>query len=343
MSKKTGRLLSATLAAGLVLSMGSAALAAPATRALKQFKVPTANSLPRAITDGTDGNRWFTESDEQVNFAKIARITPTGAVTEFDVTAANGCNSCGLSDIAQGPGNILYVTANGGELIRFNTQSLSFEAPVPIETAERSASSVDNVAVSGTDVWINDFNADVIWRYDIASEQFTTIDVVDPADIAVDAAGNAWFSQSQFNADFTSNIGRIDRVTGEVTTTAVDPAVTDISVSPVDGKVWFSSRFPNSFTSTDAGVGFLDPFNGDSLSFFPVPANGPANIAAGDDGSVWFTQAIKGNAASVTNAGVITEFKAVKGSEPEGIVVASNGDPWYTMLEANKIAALKAK
>src|SRR5688500_13271468 len=118
MAKRTGRLLTATLAAGLVLSLGSAALAAPATRALKQFKVPTANSLPRAITDGSDGNRWFTESDNNVNFAKIARITPTGAITEFDVTAADGCNSCGISDIAQGPGNILYITANGGELIR---------------------------------------------------------------------------------------------------------------------------------------------------------------------------------------------------------------------------------
>ena len=104
MSRPTGRLLTATLAVGLVLSLGSAALAAPATRALKQFKVPTANSLPRAITNGSDGNRWFTESDNNVNFAKIARITPSGAITEFDVTAADGCNSCGIDRHRPGPG-----------------------------------------------------------------------------------------------------------------------------------------------------------------------------------------------------------------------------------------------
>jgi hypothetical protein len=55
MSRRAGRVLAATLAVGLVLSLGSAALAAP-VGALKQFKVPTANSQPRAITNGSDGN-----------------------------------------------------------------------------------------------------------------------------------------------------------------------------------------------------------------------------------------------------------------------------------------------
>jgi streptogramin lyase len=259
------------------------------------------------------------------------------------VTAADGCNSCGISDIAQGPGSILYITANGGDLIRFNVNTLSFLAPVPIETAERSASSVDSVAVSGTDVWISDFNADVVWRYNISSGQFTTIDVIDPADIAVDGAGNAWFAQSQHNADGTSNIGRIDKTTGAVTDTfVVNAAAVDITVSPADGKVWFSARFPNFFTSTDAGVGYVDPADSNS-AVFPVATNGPAHIAAGGDGSIWFTQTLKGNAASITSAGVITEGKAVRGSGPEGIVVAPNGDPWYTMLDANKIGALVSK
>src|SRR5262245_18285042 len=74
MSRRMGRMLAASLAAGLALSAGAAA-AAPIGM-LKQFKVPTANSQPRAITNGSDGNRWFTESDVNNNFAKIARITP---------------------------------------------------------------------------------------------------------------------------------------------------------------------------------------------------------------------------------------------------------------------------
>ena len=58
---------------------------------------------------------------------------------------------------------------------------------------------------------------------------------------------------------------------------------------------------------------------------------------------MWFTQETKGNAANITNAGVITEGKAVKGSGPFGITVAPNGDPWYTMMAANKIATLQLR
>jgi streptogramin lyase len=58
---------------------------------------------------------------------------------------------------------------------------------------------------------------------------------------------------------------------------------------------------------------------------------------------VWFTQETKGNAASITNAGVITEGKTVKDSGPFEITVAPNGDPWYTMMAANKIATLQLR
>lgn len=83
MAGRTAGMLAATLAAGLVFSLGSTALAAPIGM-LKQFKVPTANSQPRSITNGSDGNRWFTEgTDSTLAPAKIARITSSGAITEF--------------------------------------------------------------------------------------------------------------------------------------------------------------------------------------------------------------------------------------------------------------------
>jgi len=49
------------------------------------------------------------------------------------------------------------------------------------------------------------------------------------------------------------------------------------------------------------------------------------------------------HAARITNSGVITEGKAVKGSGPFEITVAANGDPWYTMMAANKIATLQLR
>jgi streptogramin lyase len=333
-----GRVLAATLAVGLVLSVGSAALAAP-IGGLKQFKVPTADSRPGAITNGSDGNRWFTEGTEFTGApAKIARITPAGAITEFAPDVADGCNFCIITDITQGPGDILYITSNDPALMRFNVATQTFQAPVQMPNTIALGG---NLAVSVADVWITDFNNDVIWRYHLSDGQFTSFPVADPADVAVDPAGNAWFTQpGDVNAPGTSAIGRIDAATGVVTTTpTTDGSITVVPHSvtvAADGQVWFTARF------TPQAVGRLNPSD-TSVTLFPVANTGPSGIAAAPDGTVWFTQETKGNAAGITNAGVITEGKAVKGSGPFGIIVAPDGDPWYTMTAANKIATLQLR
>jgi virginiamycin B lyase len=330
--------LAATLAVGLVLALGSAALAAPIS-ALKQFKVPTANSQPRAITNGSDGNRWFTEGTEFISApAKIGRITPAGSITEFAPDMADGCNICIITDIAQGPGGILYLTSNDPTLMRFDVATQSFQTPVPMPNTSALGG---NLAVSATDVWITDFNNDMVWRYQLSTGQFTSFPVSDPADVAVDGAGNAWFTQpGDVNAPGTSTIGRIDAATGAVTTTPTTDGATTVAPRSItvatDGQVWFTARF------TPQAVGRLDPSN-NSVTLFLVTNTGPSGIAAAPDGTVWFTQELNGNAARITNAGVITEGKVVKGSGPFGITVAPNGDPWYTMMAANKIATLQLR
>src|SRR5436190_14481946 len=161
-----------TLAMVVVLSAAVTANAAAPVGALKQFKVPTANSQPRAIANGSDGNRWFTEGTEFTSApAKIARITPAGVITEFAPDVADGCNVCIITDIAQGPGGILYLTSNDPTLMRFNVATQSFQTPVQMPNTGALGG---NLAVSATDVWITDFNNDVIWRYHLSSGQFTS-------------------------------------------------------------------------------------------------------------------------------------------------------------------------
>jgi virginiamycin B lyase len=223
--------------------------------------------------------------------------------------------------------------------MRFEVATQSFATPVPMPNTSALGG---NLAVSATDVWITDFNNDVVWRYRLSDGQFTSFPVSDPADVAVDVAGNAWFTQpGDVNAPGTSNIGRIDAATGAVTTTPTTDGSTTVAPRSItvaaDGQVWFTARF------TPQAVGRLDPASS-AVTIFLTPSNpGPSGIAASPDGSVWFTQETKGNAASITNAGVITEGKAVKGSGPFGITVAPNGDPWYTMMAANKIATLQLR
>jgi streptogramin lyase len=338
MAYKAWRWPAVALAVGLVFSLGSTALAAP-IGALKQFKVPTPNSQPRAITNGSDGTRWFTEGTDLTGSpAKIARITPAGDITEFAPGVVDGCNVCIISDMAQGPGGILYITSNDPMLMRFNVMTQSFETPVEMPNTSALGG---NLAVSAADVWITDFNNDVVWRYHLSDGQFASFPVTDPSDVAADAAGNAWFTQpGDVNAPGTSNIGRIDAATGVVATTPTTDG--SITVAPrsvtvaSDGQIWFTARF------TPQAVGRLNPSD-NAVTLFPVTGTGPEGIAASPDGSVWFAQETADNVARITNAGVITVGKTVKGSGPFEVTVAPNGDPWYTMMAANKIATLQLR
>lgn len=334
MSRRMRSVLAVALTVGVVLVAG-AATAAPGAR-LKQFKVPTADSQPRAIANGSDGNRWFTEGTEFTNApAKLARITPAGGVTEFAPEVADGCNSCILTDLAQGPDEILYVTSNDPTLIRFNVATQTFEQPIQMPNSSALAG---NLAIHGDDIWITDFNNDVVWRYRISTGQFTPFAATDPAGVTVDAAGNAWFAEpGDVNAPGTSNIGRIDAVTGTVTRFATTDGTTTVAPRDVavaaDGQIWFTARF------TPQAVGRINPAD-NAMTIFPRTNVGPQDIAASPDGSIWFTQTTAGNIASINNAGVVTESKIVKGSQPFGIVVAADGNPWYTMMSADKIGNL---
>ena len=327
MSRRAGRVLAATLAVGLVLSLGSAALAAP-VGALKQFKVPTANSQPRAITNGSDGDRWFTEGTEFTSApAKIGRITPAGSITEFDAN----CQFCILTDIVQGPADILYLTSNNPILLRFNVATGTFLAPIDIPNSNAVAG---DLAVHGDDIWFTDFNNDSLWRYNITAGQFTQFPLlIQPSDVAIDSAGSAWFT-----APFDNSVNRLNPATGTVESFPVPDGLSPRQITiATDGQIWFTSRF------VPQGVGRLDPTTGE-VTTFPTPDNpGPEGIAASPDGSIWFTQTTKGNIARIDNSGVITETKTVKNSEPFGITVAPDGGPWYTMMAANKIATVQLR
>ena len=341
------------LVAGLAIALGvmlSAAQAAP-VGALKQFRVPTDNSQPRYITVGADGNLWFTEGNEFFTpnpdpetggtfHRNIGRITPTGEITEFRIEGRDFNNplptqcDCLLNDIVQGPDNILYFTTNSNSLGRITTEGTVqpfIETPFPVGGA---------LARHGDDLWISDFNAHSIWRYNIPNGVFTEFPIsnLGPSSIAVDTDGIVWFADAVLvdpSSPAQGVIGRLDPADGSVTTFNVDGLPRDVSIA-TDGAVWFTERF------TPQGVGRLDPATGTSTVF--AVDGGPQEIAPAAGGSMWFTRTTAGNIARISPDGVITaQSKAVKGSEPFGITVAPDGNPWFTMMSANKIATFQLR
>jgi virginiamycin B lyase len=325
--------------------MLSAAQAAPqGLGALKQFRVPTADSQPRHITLGSDGNLWFTEGNEIFTpdpdpemggtfHRNIGRITPTGEITEFRVEN-DKCN-CLLNDIVQGPGGVLYFTHNNSGLGRITTSGVVLDVVAPVDEQGNPITTAlgNGIAARGNDIWFTDFINNSLWRYNVLSEEFKQFEVptqgANPYDVAVDDNGIVWFTEFHAN-----QIGRLDPATEVITETAVQGDPRHITIAS-DGSVWFTERFSHA-------IGRLDPSNNNEVTEFPLTFGvGPEDIVAAPDGSVWFTQSSAGNVAQITSEGVITEGKSVKGSEPFGITIGPDGQSvWYTMMSANKIARL---
>ena len=318
---------SAAALAVLLGAMLSAAQAAP-VGALKQFRVPTANSEPRSITNGSDGNRWFVEGTLGGENANVPSQIGQDHARRRHHRVRSGVRILQpVTDIIQGPDDVLYYTTNNPILGRITT---SGEILDPIAIPDSNAVAGD-LAVRGDEIWFTDFNNDSLWRYDVGSGQFTQFNVPEPSDVVVDEAGIVWFA-----APLEQAIGRLDPATGAVTLTPTDTLIPRQLAIAADGDIWFTARF------TPQGVGELDP-DTNNVREFPLTNIGPQGIAASPDGSVWFTQTTKGNIARITDSGVVTEGKVVKNSEPFGITVAPNGDPWYTMMSANKIATLQLR
>lgn len=328
MSRRFRSVLAAVVAAGLAVSLGTTALAAPAGK-LKQFRVPTAGSSPMHITEASDGNFWFTESfinNQNASPHNVGKVTPAGDVTEFPV-----CDFCFPSDIAQGQDGFLYFSSNDG-LGRITTDGVVEFVSAPFSVGG------NDLDAHGEAIWITDFNSRSLWRYDTPTGVFKEFPIgsglFGPADVAVAGNGIVWFGASDISGPVEQGlIGRLDSTSEAVTTFNVDAVPRAINIAS-DGAVWFTARF------TPQAVGRFDPGTS-SATVFPFDG-GPQDIAPAPDGSMWFTRTTAGSIARISPSGVITaESKAIKGSEPFGITVASNGNPWYAMLSADKIATLQ--
>lgn len=325
------RVMLLVAAMGVALLLASGAVLAAPIGMLKQYKVPTAGSSPEHITRASDGNFWFTESfvnDQNALPHKIGRITPTGQVTEFNVCEHPefGFESCFPTDIVQGSDGILYFTKNDAPLGRITTGG-----QVLPDAGERFSFNGNGLDAHGDDIWIADFNNAVIHRYNVRTGVFSEFATTSPTfDVAVGSDGIVWFTRTD------GQIGRLNPTTGSVTAIDVEGDPREINIAS-DGAVWFTERF------APQAVGRIDPAT-NNVRLFPADG-GPEDIApAGSDGSMWFTRTTGGNIARISPTGTImATTKVVKGSEPFGITVAPDGNPWFTMLRTDKIATLQLR
>jgi len=264
------------------------------------FPLPAGKNIaPYAIVAGPDGNIWFSDQTPSTSSAlpvfSIARITPSGVITEFTLPSPRYL----ASSITPGPdGNIwfseFFVGTQPSDLVGIPNQPdrVARVTPSGIIT-EFPLSLTDSVGhiTAGPDgnLWLTmpgriariTPNGNIT-RFALSNDPAVT---VFPGAITAGADGNLWFEADvQTGSQIPRHIGRMT-LNGAVTIFPGNLAnVEDITAGP-DGNVWFTEDFPVSKIGRITPSGVLDEF---SPVFGPGAFN-PFRITAGPDGNMWFT------------------------------------------------------
>ncbi len=206
--------------------------------------------VPGTIAAGPDGNVWFTEYNQSI----VAKITPTGQVTEYQLPA--GHHPYGIT---AGPDGALWVSIDAST---YDPQTCQFTG------------GHDKIARVTTD------------------GQVTMFDTVSPhgkpSGITVGPDGALWFGMSGYlclspTVIGGSGIGRITTagVASEFTA-GFDPqeGVGSVANGP-DGRIWFTDLFDEQIGAMTAGG---------TVTHHALPyAQFPSGLTTGPDGNVWFT------------------------------------------------------
>jgi streptogramin lyase len=291
---------------------------------ITEFAVPTAMSGPNAITDGPDGNLWFTEQRSN----QIGRLTPSGVITEFAIPTAGG-NPSAITTGSDGNLWFTEVTTTG---IDDNIGRLT---PAGVFTAFSVPNSVPTGITSGPDgnLWFTENNTDKIGVMTTAgalTEYSVPTSGSGLSGITAGPDGNLWFVEGDSN-----KIGVVTPA-GAITEYTIPTAssFTQEITSGPDGNLWFAEFNGNK-------IGKITPAG--AITEYPTPTGvSPLGISSGADGNVWFTESAGNRIGSMTQAGAVTEYSiATAGSNPNGIATGPDGNVWFTESSANNIGRLQ--
>jgi streptogramin lyase len=297
---------------------------AQAAPSIAEYASGITSGQPTGITPGPDGNLWFTERGGS---GALARITPSGIVTEFTSGLSSSDQPTGITS---GPDGNLWFTEQG------NPGRIGRITPAGAITEFTSGLTNDlqpTGITAGPDgnLWFTESGgfgrigrittAGVITEFLTGLTQSSS-----PTGIVAGPDGNLWFTER-------TNGGRIGRITPSGVITEFSSALTNNAqptgiVAGPDGNLWFTELANPGRIGRITPAGVITEFaTGLTLNSQPL------GITAGADGNLWFTeQATPGRIGRITTAGVITEFTSLPttNAQPGGITAEPDGNVWFT-------------
>ena len=344
----TAALGSSALAFTLLLGMVALPSSASAAQIgeVSEFSTGiTPSSQPSKITEGPEGDLWFTERNN-LSGNRVARITPTGEVKQFPILLDSLPQG-----IALGPdGNLWFAEVNNpecghegcrskvgrmepnGSYVEYTTGISDESEPWEITAAPNGNLWFTEFAVAGSD------RTNRIGEINPTTHKVEEFELPPPDKgqqgafgITGGPDGNVWFTELVGN-----RIGRITPA-GEITEFPVPTANSEpiaITKGP-DGNLWFAEQ-------DGEKIGRLNPSTHEIMEF-PIPSGGgePRAITEGPDGNLWFSED-NGDIGRITPTGTITQCTTGINGPIEGITKGPEGTLWFTEFDETRIGRITA-
>jgi streptogramin lyase len=306
-------------------------------KAITEYALPNAGSLPHLIARAPDGNMWFTEQTGR----RIGRIGMAGAIAEFPL--ASGGNPIG---IAAGPdGNMWFTQSPGHRIGRIDAggKIAEFSEGLSAGTSPQEITNGPDGALWFTeDVQLSDGTYGGKIGRITTSGTIAEFALPDGSGILDNIASDS--ERIWFTLGFPANaIGSMDVRTHRVTVFALPEGSSfpeGIALGP-DGNMWFAMP-------QDHRIGRITPEG--KIAMFAMEDRGdatgsPSDIVLGPDGAMWFTEFNESRIGRITAAGAIAEFDdgLTDGGSPDGIALGPDGNLWFTEYNGNRIGKLQPK
>lgn len=294
-----------------------------------EFPIPTASDFPAYITSAA-GDLWFTEAAAN----KIGRITTTGTITEFSAGTA------GPYDIITGPDGRPWFGAQQAQALgRVNSSGGIKLVPIPTVSAHPEQLVSDKPHNS---IWFAERLGQKVGVYNLTTKAITEYSAPAPsrlAGIALDTAGNVWFSDSlNDQVDEMSNTGKLlQRLTlpGSTGPFSVNPWYMTLGK---DGDLWVLE-----LTGGPKFKGAIARVNPLTLTITTLVPRGPnpssVGLATGPNG-IWLPPEGGSQLVRISYSGTFKEW-LIPGSGGYGIVEGPDKNMWFVDYNTNAIAQVK--
>ena len=281
-------------------------------------------SGPADMREGPDGNIWFIENSS----AKVARITPTGTLTEFPIVIG-GTPGRPVRIVVGPDGNLWFTVQQRRSVGRITTAG--------VMTLFTLSGRPRGITVgSDGNLWAAEIDTGFLAKITTSGSitEFPTFASTDgPWVLATGSDGNLWVTLAG-----DPSLG----FPGSQTLARVVIATQAVTRFTIPG----SGSFANYIISSGSNLYFADDGSAPGVGISTTAGainelalpGGPGFLTTGPDGHIWFTdEGCTATACGVNPAigrinasGAIVEFPTTAGGLPAGITSGPSSTIWFT-------------